>query len=66
MSDEEHVFTVVATKTITATFEVYAEDEEDARDQVETPAHMTFEVAVSDAMKVEQDDWDVSSIEEKT
>ena len=63
--DEEHVFMVVATKTITATFEVYAEDEDDARFQVETPPHMTFEVTVSDAMKLEQDDWDVSTIEEK-
>jgi hypothetical protein len=64
--DEDKVFTVVATKTITGTFEVYADDEDDARFQVENPADsFTFGVTVSDAMNVTEDEWDVSTIEEK-
>ena len=66
MSDEERVFKVIASKAITATFEVYAEDEDDARFQVETPAPMSYEVNVSDALALDQDEWDVSTVEEKT
>lgn len=65
MSDEEHVFKVIASRTVEATFEVYAEDEDDARDQVENPPHMMYDVSVSDAMSVIMDEWDVTDIEEK-
>lgn len=66
MSDDERVFIITASKTITAKFEVYADDEEDARFDVENPAPMSFEVSVSDALSVEQDEWDVTDVEEKT
>jgi hypothetical protein len=63
MSNEEHQFKVIATKTITATFDVYAEDEDEARDEIEMAVH-GYDVIVSDAVDLVEDEWDVSTIEE--
>lgn len=65
--EEDRVFRVVATKSITATFKVYADDEDDARFQVENPVDSySFGVDVNDAEHVSEDEWDVSTIEETT
>lgn len=66
MSDDERQFRVVAAKTVTATFNVYAEDEDDARFQVENAVGMDYEVDVSDALNVSHDEWDVSDVSEIT
>jgi hypothetical protein len=59
---ETTTYRVVATRTVTATFEVDAEDEEDARFEVEN-AVQSYELRCEDALTLEQDDWDVSSVE---
>jgi len=67
---EEKEFTVTASTNITATFTVYAEDEDDARDQVEnalvTGKHnFDFGVDVPQGESVEDDGWSVSDVAEK-
>jgi len=67
MSDKQ--FRVKATTTITATFEVWAEDEESAKFDVEDaivigPHAFDFGVEVSDASDVEDSGWMVFDVEE--
>jgi hypothetical protein len=67
MSDKQ--FKVTATTTIQATFEVWAEDEESAKFDVEdalvTGQHaFEFGVDVNDATNVSDTGWDVSDVEE--
>jgi hypothetical protein len=63
--DDPREFTVVATKTVTATFSVYADDEDDARFQVENASGSDYAVDCSDALKFTQEDWDASDVTEK-
>jgi len=64
---EEKEFRVTASTTITATFVVYAESEEDAKDEVESAvllgAHaFDYSVSVSDAEEVGDTGWQVEDI----
>jgi len=64
---EEQEFTVTATTTITAVFTVYAESEDDARDQVEDALVVgdhafDFNVDVPNASEVSDDGWDVLDV----
>jgi hypothetical protein len=60
--DDQREFTVVATKTVTATFSVYADDDDDARFQIENAVGTDWAVDCSDALKFTQEDWDVSDV----
>lgn len=66
---EDKEFKVTATVTITATFDVLADDEEDAKFKVEdalvTGNHnVEFGVEVDDGYDVRDGGWDVVSVEE--
>ena len=65
---EEREFKIVATTTVTATFSVWAESEDEARDLVNeaqvTGRHaFDYRIDVPDATHVDADDWDVSTVE---
>ena len=63
---EEKEFIVVAVATITSTFTVYAESEEDAKDLV-TDGDPTegFDYRIEDADETKSDGWDVVDVKEK-
>jgi hypothetical protein len=65
---DEREFIVQASATIDASFTVWAEDEDDARSQVEnavvTGKHaFDFSVRVDDAIKLNINGWDVLDVE---
>jgi len=62
IEEQEKEFIVVAYKTVTKRFSVYADDEEDARFQVENPGPGDF--GFDDGEDVDQEDWNVTDIEE--
>ena len=68
--EEEKEYRITATTTVTAVFTVYAESEEDAKDQVELAAvtgNHAFDFALQspDAVEIRDDGWDVSEVAEK-
>ena len=70
MIDKEREFLVAAVTTVTATFMVFAEDEEDAKEQVESalvtgPHSFDFNIDVPNAQDVRDEGWDVTDVRQE-
>jgi len=62
MSERE--WRVTASQTVTAEFIVWAEDEDEAREQIVDAWGSDFELSCSDASKLDADGWDVTDVSE--